>query len=130
MADWTTHLSDWSVRGVGAIAGASVSLVYLLPKKRQEALSRFVVGVLCGVIFGHAVGSKLMEWMALEASQPALETTLMGATAASFASWWALGLLVRLLDRAGSVTLQSPDRASGTDAKPGENPLAKTAPKP
>jgi hypothetical protein len=101
MAEWTSTLADWSIRSIGAVAGASVSLVYLLPKRRQEAVSRFIVGMVCGVIFAQAAGQKLVEWMALDAVTSDFEATLMGAAAASFASWWALGLLVRVLDRAG-----------------------------
>jgi hypothetical protein len=33
-------------------AGAGVSLIYLLPKSRREAASRFFTGLCCGMIFG------------------------------------------------------------------------------
>jgi hypothetical protein len=109
MADWTTTLTEWSIRSAGAIAGSSVSLVYLLPKKRHEAASRLIVGILCGVIFAKAAGTKLVQIMALDVAPAALEVTLMGATAASFASWWLLGLLVRTLNRDAADRAQNDD---------------------
>ena len=99
MSDWTTTLTDWSARGVGAIAGSSVSLVYFVPKQRREAISRLVVGVICGLIFGQAVGEKLVQYMVLDVHPNEFETVLMGAAAASFVSWWVLGLLVRMIER-------------------------------
>ena len=103
MSDWTTTLADWSARGAGAIAGSSVSLVYFIPKQRHEAISRLVVGVICGLIFGQAVGEKLVQFMVLEVHPREFEVVLMGAAAASFASWWALGLLVRMIERSASA---------------------------
>ncbi len=103
MSDWTTTLADWSARGAGAIAGSSVSLVYFLPKQRHEALNRLAVGIICGLVFGQAAGEKLIEFMALTVHPTEFETVLMGAAAASFASWWALGVLVRLIERSTSA---------------------------
>lgn len=102
MAEWTTTMAEWTARGAGAIAGSSVSLVYFFPKQRHEAISRLIVGVVTGLVFGATVGEKLVELMALDVHPTALEVVLMGAAASSFASWWALGILVRMIERSGS----------------------------
>ncbi|MCU0832358.1 MAG: DUF6107 family protein [Rhizobiaceae bacterium] len=99
MADWTNSLVEWSARGAGALAGSSVSLVYLLPKRRREAVSRFLVGIVFGLVFGPATGAKIASALALDVPLDRIEVMLMGASAASFASWWALGVIVRALDR-------------------------------
>lgn len=99
MADWTPSLADWAVRGTGAVAGSSVSLVYMLPKRRREAVSRFIVGIVSGLIFGQLAGQKLVDLFAPGVPLERLEVLLIGASAASFASWWALGLVVRLLEK-------------------------------
>ena len=54
----------------GAAAGAMISLVYLVPKGRREAASRFVVGLLSGLVFGSAVGAALAERFGLAGSDP------------------------------------------------------------
>ena len=118
MSDWTTTLAEWSARSAGAIAGSSVSLVYFLPKQRHEAISRLIVGVLTGLVFGASVGEKLVEYMALEVHPAEFEVVLMGAAAASFASWWALGLLVRKIERNASAPDKKAlkqDSATGKD---------------
>ncbi len=108
MSEWTTTLAEWTARGVGAIAGSSVSLVYFLPKQRHEAVSRLIVGVITGLVFGPSAGEKLVQIMALEVHPAAFEVVLMGAASTSFASWWALGMLVRMLEQNGSA----PDQKS------------------
>ena len=55
-----TSGSTWR-KLAGAAAGAMISLVYLVPKGRREAVSRFVVGLLSGLVFGSAVGAALAE---------------------------------------------------------------------
>jgi Family of unknown function (DUF6107) len=112
MSDWTTTFADWSARGAGAIAGSSVSLIYFLPKQMHEALNRLAVGIVCGLIFGQAAGEKLVQLMALNVHPKEFEVVLMGAAAASFASWWALGVLVRMIER----SMSAPD-------KKGVNPI-------
>jgi hypothetical protein len=108
MSEWTTTLAEWMARGAGAIAGSSVSLVYFLPKERHEAVSRLIVGVVTGLVFGPSAGEKLVQIMALDVHPAAFEVVLMGAAASSFASWWALGVIVRLLEQNGSA----PDKKS------------------
>jgi Family of unknown function (DUF6107) len=112
MSDWTTTLAEWIARGAGAIAGSSVSLVYFLPKERHEAVSRLIVGVVTGLVFGPSAGEKLVELMALNVHPAAFEVVLMGAAATSFASWWALGMVVRLLQQKGSA----PDQKSSKNS--------------
>ncbi len=48
-------------KAVGSVAGAWVSLVYLMPKSMREAASRFMTGVSCGVMFGGPAGLWLTE---------------------------------------------------------------------
>ena len=103
MTDWTTTVAEWSARGAGAIAGSSISLVYFLPKQRHEAVSRLIVGVLIGLVFGPSVGEKLVQFMALDVHPKQFEVVLMGAASASFVSWWALGMLVRMIERSASA---------------------------
>ena len=103
MTDWTTTVAEWSARGAGAIAGSSISLVYFLPKQRHEAVSRLIVGVLIGLVFGPSAGEKLVQFMALDVHPEQFEVVLMGAASANFASWWALGMLVRMIERSASA---------------------------
>ena len=102
MTDWTTTVAEWSARGAGALAGSSISLVYFLPKQRHEAVSRLIVGVLIGLVFGPSAGEKLVQMMALDVHPKQFEVVLMGAASASFVSWWALGMLVRMIERNAS----------------------------
>jgi Family of unknown function (DUF6107) len=113
MADWTHSLADWSLRGAGALAGSSASLIYMIPKQRREAASRLAVGLVFGLIFGPAAGEKLAALLALDVALDRIEITLMGSSAASFASWWALGLFVRLLNRTGLS--ETPDSGKKPD---------------
>jgi hypothetical protein len=117
MSDVTPAISEWIARGAGAIAGSSVSLVYFLPKERHEAVSRMIVGIVCGLVFGPSVGEKLIEFMALEVHPSAAEVVLMGAAATSFASWWALGILVRMLENRSKAPDQKAvaTKIDGTD---------------
>jgi Family of unknown function (DUF6107) len=115
MADWTSTLAEWSARGAGALAGSSVSLVYLLPKRRREAVSRLLVGILFGLVFGPATGEKIASAFALDVPLDRIEVLLMGASAASFASWWALGVIVRALDRTLTGSPRPPQSSNGKD---------------
>ena len=44
MADFGNDPGLWAAKGLGSAAGAAVSLVYMLPKGRREAASRFFTG--------------------------------------------------------------------------------------
>lgn len=95
-------VSDWwsetlSERAIGASAGAILSLVYLLPMRWQEAAARFATGIICGLVFGSSVASFIATRFKIDV--PPQELQLAGACAASFCSWWVLGLLTRHLKR-------------------------------
>ncbi len=88
----------WTARAAGSVAGAAISLIYLLPKGRREAASRFVTGLVCGLIFGAPLGLWLADKLKLTAHLSALEITLSGSTLASLTAWWGLGVLKRLAE--------------------------------
>nr|WP_316653290.1 DUF6107 family protein [uncultured Gellertiella sp.] len=91
----------WAQRLAGSSAGAAVSLIYLLPKSRREAASRFFTGLACGLVFGGPAGLWLAGLMKSgEALQPS-ELMLSGSAAASLGAWWGLGILSRLASRYG-----------------------------
>ncbi|MDF1631976.1 DUF6107 family protein [Mycoplana sp. MJR14] len=99
MADFGNDASLWAARWVGSAAGAAVSLVYMLPKGRREAASRFVTGLTCGMIFGGPVGVWLATRLEIAAFVSRYETTLAGSAAASLTAWWGLGVLMRAAER-------------------------------
>jgi hypothetical protein len=86
---------------IGAAAGAWVSLVYLVPASGREAVSRFLTGISCGVMFGGPAGLWLTARLGLTGQLTAVETTLTGAASASLSAWWVLGALVRIASRYG-----------------------------
>lgn len=89
----------WLAKITGAVSGSAVSLAYMLPKGKREAAIRFAVGLICGMIFGGAAGVKIAEQLNLSSSLGHAEVMLMGASAASFAAWTALGFFKRFTDR-------------------------------
>lgn len=91
----------WAAKTAGAFAGAGVSLIYLLPKSRREAASRFLTGMTCGLIFGGPTGLWLAERLGLSGMLSGPETMLAGSAAASLCAWWVLGALSRVADRYG-----------------------------
>jgi hypothetical protein len=101
MTDIGNTSALWMARMIGALAGAAISLVYLLPKSEREAISRFLTGVISGLIFGGPMGVWLAARLGIEGYLSATETMLSGAAAVSLCSWWALGLLERLAKRWG-----------------------------
>lgn len=90
----------WLAKIAGAIAGSAISVAYMLPRGRREAALRFTVGAVAGLIFGGAAGLKIASELDVGSALGAFEVMLMGATAASLSAWWALGLVMRLFDRA------------------------------
>lgn len=88
-------------KAAGAMAGALISLAYLLPKGPREAASRFVTGVISGLVFGGSVGVALAERFGVRTLLSAPETMLMGSAAASLCAWWVLGALSRIAERYG-----------------------------
>ena len=91
----------WAAKGTGAVAGSAISLAYILPKGRREAAIRFAVGIACGLVFGGAAGLKIVAELGIAEAIGAGETMLLGAAAASLCAWWALGFVMRVLQRGG-----------------------------
>lgn len=90
----------WLAKFAGALAGSAISVAYVLPRGRREAALRFTVGVVSGLIFGGAAGLKIASELDVGSALGAFEIMLMGSAAASLSAWWALGLVMRLFDRA------------------------------
>lgn len=103
--DWLANILNERV--FGASAGAVLSLVYLVPSHWQEAVARFAIGIICGLIFGPAVGIFIANQLDL-GMQPS-ELQLAGACTASFGSWWALGLLTRQMQRNAKTQSENHD---------------------
>src|ERR1700712_5227978 len=101
MAEFSSDAGLWAERAIGAAAGAAVSLIYLLPKSRREAASRFFTGLACGLTFGGPTGLLIAGRLAPTAILPPSETMLSGSAAASLCAWWGLGVLSRLASRYG-----------------------------
>jgi hypothetical protein len=102
MADFSNEAGLWATRALGASAGAAVSLVYLLPKNRREAASRFFTGLACGTIFGGPSGIWIAERLDLVDRLSVSEVMLSGSAASSLCAWWALGILQRIAGRYGA----------------------------
>jgi hypothetical protein len=102
MSDFANEPHMWAARAAGAAAGAAVSLIYLLPKSRREAATRFLTGLACGIIFGGPAGLFLMEKLGLSGALSGSEVMLSGSAAASLCAWWGLGILSRLAERYGA----------------------------
>lgn len=103
MTDFSHDGGVTTARLMGAVAGSALSLVYLLPRSQREAAVRFLTGVACGLIFGGPTGVWCATQLSLTPHLSASEIMLAGATLASFTAWWGMGLLVRLIGRAGKV---------------------------
>ncbi len=101
MTDYSEAAWLWAAKGTGAVAGSAISLAYILPKGRREAAIRFAVGIACGLVFGGAAGLKIVAELGIAEAIGAGETMLLGAAAASLCAWWALGFVMRVLQRGG-----------------------------
>lgn len=99
MADFVHDPGLWMERTLGASAGAAISLVYMLPKGKREAASRFLTGLISGMIFGGPAGSFLAARLGLAGTLSGSEIMLSGAAAISLSAWWGLGLLQRIGER-------------------------------
>ena len=89
------------VKLAGAAAGAMISLVYLLPRGRREAVSRFFVGLVFGLVFGGAFGAAIADRFGLRGEISRPEIMLTGSAAASICAWWLLGAVSRVAERCG-----------------------------
>ena len=78
----------WFSKVAGSIAGAIISLFYMPPHGRREAAARFVVGIICGIVFGGAASVKITKALALEAVLGRTELMLIGSTSASLRKTW------------------------------------------
>ncbi|URK88210.1 DUF6107 family protein [Rhizobium sp. RCAM05350] len=101
MADFGNDPGLWAAKGIGAAAGAAVSLIYMLPKGKREAASRFFTGLSCGLIFGGPAGLWIVTKLDIAGSLSGAEVMLTGSAAASLSAWWALGAVVRMAERYG-----------------------------
>jgi len=90
-----------AARAAGAVAGALVSLVYMMPKGTREAAARAIAGVVSGLVFGGPAGAALAHWMGVAEMLSPSEMLLTGSAAASMTAWWVLGALARIADRTG-----------------------------
>jgi hypothetical protein len=99
MADFGNDPGLWASKGIGAAAGAAVSLIYMLPKGRREAGSRFFTGLACGLIFGGPAGLWIVTKLDIAGSLSGIEVMLTGSAAASLSAWWVLGAVVRMAER-------------------------------
>lgn len=75
----------------GVSAGAFIALVFIPPKTLREFASRVVVSIGAGIIFAHPL-REYLEWGADS------EHIVAAAALAAFISWWAAGLIVRVLN--------------------------------
>jgi len=101
MSDINPDQSMLAMRIVGAIAGALVSLAYMMPKSAREAAARAIAGVLSGLVFGGPAGVALAQWMGVSELLSPSEILLTGSAAASMTAWWVLGALARIAARTG-----------------------------
>ena len=92
---------------LGALAGSVVSLAYILPRGRREAMLRLTVGLVAGLVFGSTAGLKIADMLGVLGHISPIEVTLMGATFASLSAWWGLGLLQRLADTTPTNSMQT-----------------------
>ncbi len=92
---------------LGALAGSVVSLAYILPRGRREAMLRLTVGLVAGFVFGSTAGLKIADMLGVLGRISPIEVTLMGATFASLSAWWGLGLLQRLADTTPTSSMQT-----------------------
>ena len=103
-------LALWASKILGAAAGSAISVAYLLPKGRREAASRFLIGMVTGVVFGPPAGLMLAEHLGLDETLSSMELVLMGSASASLCAWWALGILARFAEGLFSVRDKAPWR--------------------
>lgn len=88
----------WASKFAGAAAGSAISVAYLLPRGRREAATRFLIGIVTGVVFGPPAGLALADRLDLLGTLSTGDLVLMGSASASLCAWWALGILARFAD--------------------------------
>jgi hypothetical protein len=102
--------------GIPVLAGAaatSLGFMFMWPKTKKEAFTRFFVSTLFSILFGPALVVAVRSWWptlfdsakdvaALYGSDPALGFLFIAAplmVAAGLPAWWLLGATVRWLDK-------------------------------
>ncbi|MCI5073509.1 DUF6107 family protein [Oricola sp.] len=99
MTDLSPAASLWLAKCAGALAGAAISLAWLLPKSRREAGLRFLSSMSAGFAFGGAAGLAVAKKLGIAAALSPHEIALTGAALASLSIWWAIGFAVRFGER-------------------------------
>lgn len=131
MTDIASTAWIWAAKGTGALAGSALSLVYMLPKTRREAAARLAAGMIAGLVFGGAVGIKIIDKLGIGAAIGPSEMVLIGSATASAAAWWVLGAAARFLkferdlaryrvERQNETETGETNDESQTDVKPGQ----------
>ncbi len=102
--------------GIPVLAGAaatSLGFMFMWPKNKKEAFTRFFVSTLSSILFGPALVVAVRSWWptlfdnakdvaVLYDSDPALGFLFIAAplmVAAGLPAWWVLGATVRWLDK-------------------------------
>ncbi len=102
--------------GIPVLAGAaatSLGFMFMWPKTKKEAFTRFFVSTLFSILFGPALVVAVRSWWptlfdsakdvaSLYGSDPALGFLFIAAplmVAAGLPAWWVLGATVRWLDK-------------------------------
>lgn len=78
-------------KGVGAIAGAILALVFIPPRSWPGFFQRATAALIFGVMFAQPA----RYWLGFE---PSDEGIASAACAAAFVSWWAMGTIKRVVD--------------------------------
>lgn len=99
MTDLSPAASLWLAKSAGALAGAAISLAWLLPKGRREAALRFLASMSAGLVFGGTAGLALANRLGIAATLSPHEMALAGSALASLSIWWAIGFAVRFAGR-------------------------------
>lgn len=96
--DVVSPLALFGAKLAGAVGGSVISVAYLLPNGRREALARFLTGAVTGVVFGGPAGIALGDHLGFGDRVGAAELLLIGSAAVSLSAWWGLGALQRFVE--------------------------------
>lgn len=99
ITDLSPAASMWLAKLAGALAGAAISLAWLLPKGPREAALRFLASISAGLVFGSTAGLAVAARFGIAKVLSPQETVLMGSALASLSIWWAVGFAVRFGER-------------------------------
>ena len=79
------------IKFCGAMIGAALAQIYLLPKTRREFMLRTTFSVPVGVLFSW-VPMRMIEF------PEGVEGIIAASCLAAFAAWWAAGVVVRITE--------------------------------